>query len=252
MFASLRLVIAGAEKLTEGVANNFKAKFGVDIMQGYGATETAPVASFNVPDMLVKEDFHVQVGNHPGTVGQAVPGTQLKIVDPESYAPLPIGEAEMLLVAGPQIMKGYFKAPEKSDAAIIEQDGQRWYVTGDKAQLDANGVLTILDRYSRFAKIAGEMVSLMAVESEVSRILAMENTDVAVLAVGDEKKGEQLVLFLARKATQEGVLAELRQGKLLSLWLPKTVIGVEEIPKLGSGKTDYATLKGLIDIPISK
>jgi len=151
MFKDLRMIVAGAEKLPEETRKAFKEKFGHEIYEGYGATETTPVASVNIPDVLLPDTWKPQIGNKPGTVGLPVPGSSFKIVDPESFEELPIGKEGMILIGGTQIMKGYLKEPEKTASVIREIDGIRWYVTGDKGRLDSDGFLTIVDRYSRFA-----------------------------------------------------------------------------------------------------
>src|SRR5690606_8565327 len=132
--------------------------------EGYGATETTPVAAVNLPDALDTTYWQVQVGGKPGTVGMPLPGSSCKIVDPDTLQELPSGEEGLILIGGCQVMQGYLGDPERTAAAIVELDGLRWYRTGDKGRLDRDGFLTIVDRYSRFAKVAGEMVSLGAVE----------------------------------------------------------------------------------------
>ena len=242
MFESLRLVISGAEKLSMTVRDQFKDKFNIDVFQGYGSTETAPIASFNLPDILLKDDWHVQLGNKIGTVGLAVPGTTFKIVDPSTFKTLPINEAGMLLIAGPQVMKRYLNNPDKTNDVIKELDGRRWYVTGDKAQLDEDGFLTIVDRYSRFAKVGGEMISLTAVENAIAPLIA--NHEIVVMNAEDEKKGERLILFVAADSLDtDQLMSAIRASDMNSLWIPKEIRVIPEIPKLGSGKTNYTGLK---------
>ena len=118
MLRSLRVVVAGAEKLRESVANGFRLKFGKEILEGYGATETAPVASVNIPDQLASNQIKVQIGNRPGSVGMPLPGTSYKVVDPNTWEELDADEPGMVLIAGPQVMKGYLGDPEKTDGVI--------------------------------------------------------------------------------------------------------------------------------------
>jgi len=161
MFKSLRMVVAGAEKLQKKVYQDFKDRFNLEIYEGYGVTETSPAASANIPDILLVDDgFKVQKGSKLGTVGLPFVGTSFRVVDPDTFEELPTGEAGMILIGGTQVMKGYIKNPKKTKEVIKVIDGIRWYVTGDKGYLDSDGFLTIVDRYSRFAKIGGEMVSL--------------------------------------------------------------------------------------------
>jgi len=184
----------------------------------------------------------VQIGNKRGTVGQALPGSSFKIVDPESFEELPIGEEGMILIGGTQIMKGYIKQPEKTAAVIKEIDGVRWYVTGDKGRLDEDGFLTIVDRYSRFAKLGGEMVSLGLVENEIKKVLD-EESQIAVTAVPDAKKGEKLVLLLEGTMELDELKAKIKELSLNPLFIPSEYFKVDELPKLGSGKADFKGMK---------
>jgi acyl-[acyl-carrier-protein]-phospholipid O-acyltransferase/long-chain-fatty-acid--[acyl-carrier-protein] ligase len=236
------MAVAGAEKLPNEIRDAFKQKFGHDIYEGYGATETTPVASVNIPDVLMQDSWKVQTGNKAGTVGLPLPGSSFKIVDPESFEALPTGEEGMILIGGTQIMKGYIGQPEKSASVIKEIDGIRWYVTGDKGRLDGDGFLTIVDRYSRFAKIGGEMVSLGLVEGEINRLLG-ENDQIAVAAVPDEKKGEKLVLLLEGEMELEELKAQIKRLEMNPLFVPSAYFKVEELPKLGSGKADFKGAK---------
>ena len=194
MFDKLRMVVAGAEKLPKEVRELFKERFGKTVYEGYGTTETTPVASCNIHDALLPDSYAIQQGNKFGTVGLAVPGSSFAIVDPESFEPLPTGEAGMILIGGTQVMKGYLGDEEKTKSVIKTIDGIRWYVTGDKGYVDEDGFLTIVDRYSRFAKLGGEMVSLGLVESEIAKLLD-EDSQIAITAIPDDKKGEKVVLL---------------------------------------------------------
>lgn len=144
MLESLRAVVIGAETLDERICNDFKLKFHKPIYIGYGATETAPVASVNLPDALGRHNQQIQQGSKAGTVGMPLPGTSFKIVDPESMGELPTGEAGMILISGPQVMLGYLNAPQRTATAIKEIDGHRWFVTGDRGFIDEDGFLTLV------------------------------------------------------------------------------------------------------------
>ena len=242
MFSHLRMVVAGAEKLPNEIRDAFKKKFGHDIYEGYGATETTPVASVNIPDVLMQENWQVQKGNKVGTVGLPLPGSSFKIVDPESFEPLQTGEEGMILIGGTQIMKGYIGDEEKTASVIKEIDGIRWYVTGDKGRLDEDGFLTIVDRYSRFAKVGGEMVSLGLVERQIAKVLG-ENDQVAVAALPDEKKGEKLVLLLEGEMEINLLQERIKSLGLNPLFVPSEYYKVEELPKLGTGKADFKGVK---------
>ncbi len=243
MFDTLKLIVAGAEKLPQKVREEFSKRYGKTIYEGYGATETTPVASVNIPDVVMVDDnYRIQVGNKPGTVGLPVPGSSFKIVDPESFEELPVGEDGMILIGGTQIMKGYLKNPQKSSEVIREIDGRRWYVTGDKGHLDEDGFLTIVDRYSRFAKLGGEMVSLGMVEGVLSSILE-EGSALAVTAIEDSKKGEALVALLEGEMELEELKRRVKELTINPLYKPSKFYKVEQIPRLGSGKVDLKGLK---------
>lgn len=236
MFASLRLVVAGAERLTPEVRELFEGRFHKQILEGYGCTETTPVASVNLPDHLDTRYWSVQVGHKPGSVGMALPGSWFQVVDPDTLAPLPIGQAGMVLIGGSQIMQGYLEDDERTRAVIIERDGLRWYITGDKGYLDEDGFLTLIDRYARFAKIGGEMVSLGAVEAQVRRILG-PNLPLLVTSIPDPHKGEQIVLLIEAESVT-GVAQQLRQAGLAPLWQPARMYALAQLPRLGGGKPD--------------
>jgi acyl-[acyl-carrier-protein]-phospholipid O-acyltransferase/long-chain-fatty-acid--[acyl-carrier-protein] ligase len=251
MLQSLRVVVAGAEKLAPDVRDAFKLKFSCDVFEGYGATETTPVASVNIPDQLDDRYWHVQRGQKVGTVGLPLPGTAFRIVDPQTMETLPANEDGLILIAGTQVMLGYLDDPAKTASVIVELDGQRWYKTGDKGHLDEDGFLVIVDRYSRFAKIAGEMISLTAVEDTVRAVMAAGSsiTDYAVdlLAVNvpDEKKGEKIVLLYAANIEEDDLRRMMLSSDTLALMMPAEYVQVAAIPKLGSGKTDGVAARNL-------
>lgn len=246
MFESLRIVVAGAEKLASDVREAFKIKFAKEIYEGYGATETTPVASANLPDRLDTTFWKIQENNKPGTVGMPLPGSSFRIVDPNTLDELPTGEDGLILIGGTQVMLGYLGDPARTAQAIVERDGTRWYKTGDKGHLDEDGFLTIVDRYSRFAKLGGEMVSLTAVEEQVRRVLGDPELDLCAVNLPEPKKGEQIVLLVAGGTTDGEAI---RQALLASGANPLTIPGeyraVPEVPKLGSGKTDFTRAKAL-------
>lgn len=242
MLESLRVVVAGAERLSPEVRDAFKLKFNKNIYEGYGTTETTPVASVNIPDRIDPREWRVQVGSKLGTVGLPLPGGSFRIVDPETLATLPAGEDGLILFGGTQVMLGYLNDPEKTAEVIVELDGKRWYKTGDKGHLDADGFLTIVDRYSRFAKIGGEMISLGAIESAIGKLLP-EEVEILTTAVPDGKKGEQVVLLFSGDTTEDHIKGLLEQAGLNPLMRPSTLVSVEAIPKLGTGKSDFSRAK---------
>ena len=249
MFESLRLTVAGAEKLREDVRYEFKKKFGKDILEGYGTSETSPVATCNLPDVLAP-DFTVQVGNKIGTVGMAIPGTNVKIVDPLTFEELATNQEGMILISGIQVMRGYLNDELKTSQVLKKLKGRTYYITVNKGKLDEDGFLTIVDRYSRFAKLGGEMISLGAVEEKISRIINLSedsSVDFIATAIEDEKKGEKIVLLISNvneefvKDIEEKILATF-DNKLM---IPSVIKIVNEIPKLGTGKKDFKGAKEL-------
>ena len=243
MLDSLRLVVAGAEKLQEEVRTAFNLKFNLPIYEGYGATETTPVASVNLPDKIDPHYWQIQVGNRPGSVGMPLPGSSCMIVDPVSFKELPTGEAGMILIGGAQVMVGYLNNPEKTASAIKELQGMRWYVTGDKGVIDADGFLFIQDRYSRFAKIGGEMVSLTLVESALKKAINNDAIDVIVVAIDDAKKGERLIAITNAAIAKDELRSEVLKQGLNALAIPGEWMQVDAMPLLGSGKTDFSLAK---------
>jgi acyl-[acyl-carrier-protein]-phospholipid O-acyltransferase/long-chain-fatty-acid--[acyl-carrier-protein] ligase len=176
MLESLRIVVAGAEKLQPDVRDAFTLKFNKPVYEGYGATETTPVASANIPDSLHPGRFETYVGNKPGTVGQPLPGGSFRVVDPESLEPLATGEDGHVLFGGAQVMLGYLNNQAKTDEAIFERDGVRWYKTGDKGHLDEDGFLTIVEPGSCFADGLGSGDS----DADAARNIAVELSDCMV------------------------------------------------------------------------
>lgn len=251
MLQSLRAVVAGAEKLQDEVREAFKLKFNKDILEGYGATETTPVASVNLPDAIDTGNWKVQIGGRLGSVGMPLPGTSFKIVDPTSWDELPTGEDGMILIGGAQIMQGYLNQPEKTAEVVRQIEGERWYVTGDKGHLDSDGFLTIVDRYSRFAKLGGEMISLSAVETAIKSALKAsiedlhESDELEIVAVNlpDEKKGERIVALCNQPYDLKQIKDAMLQQKCNGLMIPAEVLHVEIMPKLGTGKTDFSLAK---------
>jgi acyl-[acyl-carrier-protein]-phospholipid O-acyltransferase/long-chain-fatty-acid--[acyl-carrier-protein] ligase len=238
--SSLRRVVVGAEKLHEATARSFRERFGLDLLEGYGCTETAPVVAVNVPD--VGRPGHRQTGTKAGSVGHPLPDVSVRIVDPESGAALPAGEDGLVLVKGPNLMLGYWGRPELTREAF--RDG--WYVTGDLGRLDEDGFLTITDRLSRFGKIAGEMVPLGRVEEAVAELLG--GGECAAAAVPDRKKGERLVvLYTSAELSPRKLWRRLRGSALPKLWVPQreSLVPVKAIPTLGTGKVDLRAVRDL-------
>jgi acyl-[acyl-carrier-protein]-phospholipid O-acyltransferase / long-chain-fatty-acid--[acyl-carrier-protein] ligase len=235
-FAHLRLAVVGAERLREPIATAFRDKFGVDLLEGYGCTEMAPVVAVNTDDTGGG-------GARPGSVGRPLPGIEAMVVDTDSGAGPLVGKEGLLLVRGPNQMLGYVGEPELTRA--VQRDG--WYVTGDIAVIDSDGFIHITDRLSRFSKIAGEMVPHMKVEEEVQPLL-QEPHSCVVTAVADSAKGERLiVLYTDPDLTPHAIWEHLSASSLPKLWIPKRedIRFVESIPTLGTGKVDLRAVRTL-------
>ncbi len=239
-FGSVRVVLTGAEKLPERLATACEEKFGIRPLEGYGVTECAPVIAVNCPD--VRAAGFGRTALRHGTVGRPLPGMSARIVDPESFAPVPDGDSGLLLVRGSNVMQGYLNRPDLTAEAM--HDG--WYVTGDVAVLDEDGFLTITDRLSRFAKIGGEMVPHGKVEDALHQAAGSDEQVLAVTSIPDEKKGEQLaVLHTLDDAVIPGLLEQVASSGLPNLFIPRRdcFVRVDQLPVLGTGKLDLRALK---------
>jgi len=242
MLQSLRIVVAGAERLNPEVRDTFSIKFGKEVYEGYGTTETTPVATVNIPDRIDQSDWRIQIGNKKGTVGLPLPGSSLRIVDPDTMEIMETGEDGLILVGGTQVMQGYLNDPEKTATVIIEIDGRRWYKSGDKGHLDNDGFLTIVDRYSRFAKIGGEMVNLSTIENRIHQRLP-ESVKVLATQIEDDTKGERIVLLYCGDITEASLLELLADSVLTPLMMPSTLLAIDKIPTLAGGKIDFIKAK---------
>ena len=242
-FASLRLVITGAEKLRKDISDSFREMTGLTVTEGFGCTETSPIVavnfSFSLWELGVKSGI-------PNSVGAPLPGIHVKIVDPDTMEELPENTPGLMLVKGGNVMKGYLNEPEKT--AEVLKDG--FYNTGDIATMNPDGYLTITGRLSRFSKIAGEMVPHELIELAISEILCADERVVGVCGAKDEKRGERLCVFYATdRMTPEAIIEELKKRDLPNLWIPKSsdFVALDKIPLLGSGKLDLQTLKKMAE-----
>jgi acyl-[acyl-carrier-protein]-phospholipid O-acyltransferase/long-chain-fatty-acid--[acyl-carrier-protein] ligase len=239
-FGSLRIVMTGAEKLPQRLADEFEQSFGIRPLEGYGATECAPVIAASIPPFRAPGFF--QAGSKRGSVGPLLPCMTARIVDPDTGAPVPPGTPGLLLVRGPNVMCGYLGRDDLTRQAM--RDG--YYTTGDIARLDADGFLFITDRLARFSKIGGEMVPHGRVEEALHEAAAAKGLAFAVTALPDEKKGERLaVLTTFDLARVPALLEQLAASGLPNLFLPKrdAFARVDAIPVLGTGKVDLQALK---------
>jgi acyl-[acyl-carrier-protein]-phospholipid O-acyltransferase / long-chain-fatty-acid--[acyl-carrier-protein] ligase len=234
---TLRVVLAGAEKLRESLAKEFFDKLGVQVLEGYGCTELSPAACVNAPD--VRDRHENQSGRKAGTVGRPLPGVSVRVVHPETGLGLPPGEPGLLLVKGPNVMKGYWRDPAKT--AEVLRDG--WYVTGDIASVDDDGFIRITDRLSRFSKIGGEMVPHILVEEKLHQVCGDPQAQFIVVSLPDEKRGEVLaVLHYNFSGDPAALCTGLEAAGLPNLWIPdpRRFLKLDQWPALGTGKVDLA------------
>jgi acyl-[acyl-carrier-protein]-phospholipid O-acyltransferase/long-chain-fatty-acid--[acyl-carrier-protein] ligase len=241
-FGSLQFVLVGAEKLPERIALAFEDIFGIRPLEGYGCTECSPVVTVNGRDF--RAPGFRQVGARRGRIGHPLPGVSVKVVDFDTGEPVAPGTAGMLLVKGPNVMKGYLGKPEKT--AEVLRDG--WYTTGDVALMEEDGFLTITDRLSRFSKIGGEMVPHIKIEDKLHELAGVTEQVFAVTALPDEKKGERIVvLYTITEQKLTPVLEKFAQCDLPALWKPRPnqFFHVDALPVLGTGKIDLRGVKAL-------
>ena len=225
-FHRMRYIFAGAEKVKEETHQTYMNKFGVRILEGFGATETSPVLSFNAP-------MHMK----SGTVGRMLSGIEYRLEDVPG-----VKEGRRLFVKGPNVMLGYYRA---NNPGVIEALVDGWYDTGDIVSIDEFGYITILGRIKRFAKIAGEMVSLASAEDMVDKVYP--DAQNAVVAIPDQRKGEQLILVTTQKGAKKKDLSTYASRSGVSeLAVPKTIIEIDKIPVLGSGKTNYPAVQNYV------
>jgi len=234
-FYSVRYVFAGAEKLKDETRRVWTDKFGVQVFEGYGTTETSPGLATNTP-----------VDLRAGTVGRFLPGIEYAL------DPVPGVEGGRLSVRGPNVMLGYLKHDKPG---VIQppstERGTGWYDTGDIVTIDADGFVTIQGRAKRFAKIGGEMVSLAAVEELATR--TWPEAQHACVSLPDFQKGEQLILVTTRADAQRADLsARARSDGMSELHVPKRIVPVPQIPLLGSGKADYTAVLALVEAALPR
>jgi acyl-[acyl-carrier-protein]-phospholipid O-acyltransferase/long-chain-fatty-acid--[acyl-carrier-protein] ligase len=224
-FRSLRYILAGAEPVKEATRRTYMEKFGLRILEGYGVTETAPALALNTP-----------MFNKFGTVGRILPGMEARLEKVEG-----VEDGGRLLVRGPNVMLGYLKVDKPG---VLEPPAEGWHDTGDIVTIDPQGFIAIKGRAKRFAKVAGEMVPLGAVEDLVARV--WPTAIHAVVAAPDPKRGEQLVLVTEQKdASRAALSAAARESGLPEIFVPRTIVSVPAVPILGSGKIDYPAVARL-------
>jgi len=226
-FYRMRYIFAGAEKVKDETRQLYMDRFGVRVLEGYGATETAPGLTLSSP-------MHTKAGS----VGRLLPGIEYRLEDVPG-----VDVGGRLFVKGPNVMLGYYRA---DNPGILEPPPDGWYDTGDIVDIDEDEYVTILGRAKRFAKIAGEMVSLTSVESMVQAVYPEGQH--AVLSIPDKRKGEQLILVTTQEgADRKDLSAHAAQNGITELSVPKTILTIDKMMVLGSGKTDYAGLQKFVE-----
>lgn len=228
-FKSLRLMVAGADKCPDALRDGYMKKHGVTLLEGYGATETSPVISVN------KTEF-----NRPGSTGKVIPGLTVRIENFETGEECLTGETGKILVKGDSVMNGYFEDPELT--AEVLNDG--WYNTGDMGYFDKDDYLWHAGRFKRFAKVGGEMISLVKVENILEKYLH-EGVSCCVVEIADEKKGSYIVATVSQEVNKTEILRKMMDD-LPSIALPRQFIVINQLPMMSSGKIDFRTVTKMV------
>jgi acyl-[acyl-carrier-protein]-phospholipid O-acyltransferase / long-chain-fatty-acid--[acyl-carrier-protein] ligase len=244
---SLKLIVTGAEKLQQSFADSFEEKFGIRPMEGYGLTETSPATNVNLPN---PEGATGVLAQRDGSVGQLLPGIAIRLIDAATEMPVPLDKPGIIVLKGANIFPGYLRDEQKTKE-VLSADG--WFKTGDVGYVDAEGFLHIQGRISRFSKIAGEMVPHETIEAAINQVLGLDGETerkIAIVGIPDEQKGEAIVLLstIAGETLDQECIDlryKLLDHGLTSLWCPRIIIPVAEIPLLASGKLDIKSCQEL-------
>jgi acyl-[acyl-carrier-protein]-phospholipid O-acyltransferase/long-chain-fatty-acid--[acyl-carrier-protein] ligase len=228
-FKTLRLMVAGADKCPDALREGYMNKHGVTLLEGYGATETSPVISVN------SHEF-----NRPGSTGKVIPGVQVRIESFETGEVCKVREVGKVFVKGDSVMKGYYDDPELTADALV--DGS--YNTGDMGFFDEDGFLWHAGRFKRFAKIGGEMVSLVKVENTLEKFLP-SGVLCCVVEVSDEKKGSYIVATVSTEVHKTEILRKMMK-ELPVIALPRQFIVIEELPMMSTGKIDFRSVTKIV------
>jgi acyl-[acyl-carrier-protein]-phospholipid O-acyltransferase/long-chain-fatty-acid--[acyl-carrier-protein] ligase len=228
-FSSIKLTVSGADKCPESLRELFREKHGIEIFEGYGATETSPVISANPRNR-----------NKPGSIGIPLPGTRVKIEHLDTCEECATGEVGKILVKGDGVMQGYLNNIEESSLRI--KSG--WYDTGDLGYIDEDGYIWHKGRLKRFVKIGGEMISLVMVE-DILNESTPEAVECCAVELPDAKRGAKIVAVTSLEIDQQAI-SKLLSAELPNLALPKKYVVIPEFPRMGSGKTDFRSLTNLV------
>ncbi len=234
-FDSMRIIVAGADKVPDSLRDEFKKKHNKVLLEGYGVTETSPVISCNLPE-----------ANKPGSIGKVFPGIEVKIVDLETGKEVPRGKEGKILVKGHYVMKGYYDNIEETNLRL--RDG--WYDTGDMGMMDKDDFLWHRGRLKRFVKIGGEMISLLRTENALEEVLPA-GVNCCVVDIPDPGKGARLAAAVTQKVNEKEIIRRLRE-KLPNIAIPSQFVVFDELPKMGSGKMDFRTITDMVRKRISK
>lgn len=228
-FKTLRLMVAGADKCPDTLREGYLKKHGVVLLEGYGATETSPVISVNSYEF-----------NRPGSTGKVIPGVQVRLENMETGFECKPREIGKILVKGDSVMKGYYDDPELTAEAII--DG--WYNTGDMGYFDEDGYLWHAGRFKRFAKVGGEMISLVKVENALEKLLP-SGVSCCVVEINDEKKGSSIVAAVSDEINKTEILRKML-NELPIIALPRQFVIIDEMPVMGTGKIDFRSVTRMV------
>jgi acyl-[acyl-carrier-protein]-phospholipid O-acyltransferase/long-chain-fatty-acid--[acyl-carrier-protein] ligase len=228
-FATIRVMVAGADKCPDALRQGYMEKHGVVLLEGYGATETSPVISVNSHEM-----------NRPGSIGHVIPGVQVRIENFETGEECKVREVGKILVKGDLVMKGYYNDPQLTEEAFING----WYNTGDMGYFDEDGYLYHAGRFKRFAKIGGEMVSLVKVENVMEKYLH-EGVKCCIVEVTDKKKGSEIVAAVTEEVNKTEILRKM-MADLPPIALPRQFVVIRDLPMMGTGKIDFRTVTKMV------
>jgi Acyl-CoA synthetases (AMP-forming)/AMP-acid ligases II len=228
-FKSLRLMVAGADKCPDALREGYLKKHGVTLLEGYGATETSPVISVN------SHEF-----NRPGSTGKVIPNVQVRVENFETGEICKTGKVGKILVKGDSVMKGYYDDPELTADVLVEG----WYNTGDMGFFDEDNYLWHAGRFKRFAKVGGEMISMVKVENTLEKFLPA-GVSCCIVEVSDEKKGSEIIATVSAEVNKTEMLRKMLT-ELPIIALPRQFIVIKELPMMSTGKIDFRSVTRIV------
>lgn len=234
-FQSIRIAVTGADKCPDALREGYRKKHGIELLEGYGTTETAPVISVNRPE-----------ANKPGSVGLPIPGVEVRIEDYQTGEICPPNRVGRILVKGPNVMKGYLDDLEETSMRLRHG----WYDTGDMGYLDEDGFLWHAGRLKRFVKVGGEMVSLVKVEDVLQKLLP-DGVECCVVDVPDARKGARIIAAVTKEVNEKAIIKAMSK-ELPNIALPREFMIIEDLPKMGSGKIDFRRCTELVQEELSR